>query len=248
VVPKDWDQLGSEIHGPGALGLGRLEYGLAVRQLDQRIKASARQIAALVKASGSTLTEVFGVGPVIAGRVIAEVGDVGRFPDADHFASFRGTAPIEASSGDQVRHRLSRRGNRRLNHATHMAAVTQIRHPHSRAGLLRAQASRGQGAQGGPALPQATTLRHRLSPARERSARQNRSMRVTYDGRANAAYISFTEDPLSPGRESVPLDPPEGKQAFIVADWKDGKIVRLQILGATDHLHRAFLDQAEIIG
>jgi uncharacterized protein YuzE len=73
-------------------------------------------------------------------------------------------------------------------------------------------------------------------------------MRITYDRRANAAYIYFTEEPLTPGRQSVPLDPPEGKQAFIVADWKDGKIVGLEILDATDHLHRDFLDQAEIIG
>ena len=102
-----------------------------LRSLDQKIKESARQIAALVKASGSTLTEVFGVGPIIAGRVVAEAGDVGRFPDADHFASYNGTAPIEASSGEQVRHRLSRQGNRRLNHAIHMAAVTQIRQRHS---------------------------------------------------------------------------------------------------------------------
>jgi transposase len=102
-----------------------------IRALDRRIKESARHIAALVKASGTKLPDIFGVGPVIAGRVIAEVGDIERFPDADHFASYNGTAPIEASSGDQVRHRLSRRGNRRLNHAIHMAAVTQIRHPHS---------------------------------------------------------------------------------------------------------------------
>ena len=73
-------------------------------------------------------------------------------------------------------------------------------------------------------------------------------MRVTYDGRANAVYIYFTEEPITPGRETIPLDPPEGKQAHLFADWKDGKIVGLEILDATDHLHQDFLDEAEIIG
>jgi transposase len=108
-----------------------LEHLADVRSWDQKMKESTRQIEALVKASGSTLTALFGVGPIIAGRVIAETVEVTRFPDADHFASYNGTAPIEASSGDQVRHRLSRKGNRRLNHAIHMAAVTQIRQRHS---------------------------------------------------------------------------------------------------------------------
>jgi hypothetical protein len=60
-----------------------------------------------------------------AGRILAEVGDVARFATKDAFASYNGTAPIDVSSGDQVRHRLSRAGNRRINHALHMMAVTQ---------------------------------------------------------------------------------------------------------------------------
>ena len=69
--------------------------------------------------------------PLIAGRILAEVDGIIRFPSRHHFASYNGTAPIDASSGDQVRHRLSRAGNRRINHALHMIAVTQIRQPHS---------------------------------------------------------------------------------------------------------------------
>jgi hypothetical protein len=53
---------------------------------------------------------------------------VARFPDRNHFASWTGTAPLDASSGEQVRHRLSRAGNRRLNHVLHIAAIVQIRH------------------------------------------------------------------------------------------------------------------------
>jgi len=68
-----------------------------------------------------------GVGPVAAARVLADVGDVARFADRTRFASWTGTAPLDASSGEQNRHRLSRAGNRRINHMIHIAAVTQIR-------------------------------------------------------------------------------------------------------------------------
>jgi transposase len=90
-----------------------------------------KRLAAAVKESGTTLTEVFGVGPVVASIAIAEAQDVSRFSDRDHFAAYNGTAPIEVTSGKRKVHRLSRRGNRRLNHAIHMTAITQIRQLHS---------------------------------------------------------------------------------------------------------------------
>ena len=83
-----------------------------------------------VQAAGTSLTGIFGVGPVIAAAVVGDVRDVSRFPSRDHFASYNGTAPIEVSSGGRKIYSLSRRGNRQLNHAIHMAAVTQIRHRH----------------------------------------------------------------------------------------------------------------------
>ena len=89
------------------------------------------KLAAAVKASGTTLTRVFGVGPVVTGTIIGDVTDVARFPGRDHFAAYNGTAPVEVSSGNRKVHRLSLRGNRRINHAIHMAAITQIRHRHS---------------------------------------------------------------------------------------------------------------------
>ncbi len=73
------------------------------------------------------MTDLPGVGPVVAARVLADVGDVTRFADRNRFASWTGTAPLDASSGEQNRHRLSRAGNRRMNHMIHIAAVTQIR-------------------------------------------------------------------------------------------------------------------------
>jgi hypothetical protein len=102
-----------------------------IKALDARMKTIGAQIAGLVEASGTGLTGLFGIGPVIAGRILAEVGDVRRFATKDKFATYNGTAPIDVSSGDQVRHRLSRAGNRRINHAIHMMAVTQIRYRHT---------------------------------------------------------------------------------------------------------------------
>jgi transposase len=84
-----------------------------------------------VRASGTTVTGLFGAGPFIAATVIGDVRDVSRFPGRDHFAAYDGTAPIEVSSGRRKVYRLSRRGNRRVNHAIHMAAITQIHYRHS---------------------------------------------------------------------------------------------------------------------
>ena len=71
--------------------------------------------------------DLHGVGPVVAARILADVGDVARFADRNRFASWTGTAPLDASSGEQNRHRLSRAGNRRMNHMIHIAAISQIR-------------------------------------------------------------------------------------------------------------------------
>jgi transposase len=103
----------------------------ADRRLDQQIKESHRRIRTAVRASKTSLTELFGVGPIVASAVIGHTGDVRRFANRDHFAAYAGVAPIEHSSGGRVAHRLSRRGNRKLNNAIHIAAISQIRQPHS---------------------------------------------------------------------------------------------------------------------
>jgi transposase len=102
-----------------------------LRRLDAQRRDTRSKLAAAVAASGTTLTGIFGVGPVIAAAIIGATGEASRFGDRDRFAAYNGTAPIEVSSGERKIHRLSLRGNRRLNHAIHMAAVTQIRHKHS---------------------------------------------------------------------------------------------------------------------
>jgi transposase len=100
-----------------------------VRQLEQRIAAvEARTKAAVVQANTSLLGR-FGVRPVVAARLLGEVGDVRRFPSKHHFAAHTGTAPLESSSGQVVRHRLSRAADRKLNHALYMMPMVQVRRP-----------------------------------------------------------------------------------------------------------------------
>jgi transposase len=82
-------------------------------------------------ASSTSLTDVFGIGPVLAAMLIGYTGDIGRFRTRDHYAAYNGTAPTEFSSGGRIVHRVSTRGNRQLNHAIHMAAICQLRHPGS---------------------------------------------------------------------------------------------------------------------
>ena len=126
-----------ELEPAGAVAAARhavaCELVADLRRLDGQLRETKQRITAAVKASKTTLTELFGVGPIVAATIIGDVADIGRFPNRDHFAAYNGTAPIEVSSGERRRKvfRLSRRGNRRLNHAIHMAAVTQIRYRHS---------------------------------------------------------------------------------------------------------------------
>jgi transposase len=96
--------------------------------LDAKLKKIKAELAAAVRERGSRLMDITGVGPAGAARILADVGDVARFADRNRFASWTGTAPLDASSGEQIRHRLSRAGNRRMNHVVHIAAIVQIRH------------------------------------------------------------------------------------------------------------------------
>jgi len=98
-----------------------------VRRLDADIKAIKARVTVAVEASKTSLTDIYGVGPIVAALILGHAGDVARFASRHHFASYNGSAPIEASSGPKKRHRLNPRGNRQLNHALHIAAICQIR-------------------------------------------------------------------------------------------------------------------------
>ena len=112
---------------------GKTRRRLAAEELSElvaveaKIKKADAELKAMVLARGSRLMDLRGVGPVVAARTLADVGDVARFADRNRFASWTGTAPLDASSGEQNRHRLSRAGNRRMNHMIHIAAISQIR-------------------------------------------------------------------------------------------------------------------------
>ena len=99
-----------------------------VRRIDGQLEALTKHIGIAVVASGTTVTDVYGIGPIRAALIVGPTGDVTRFPSAGHYARHNTTAPLEASSGPRVRHRLNPRGNRQLNHALHVAAITQVSH------------------------------------------------------------------------------------------------------------------------
>ena len=73
------------------------------------------------------MTDTDGIGPFTAACLLGRSGQASRFPTCSAYATYTGTAPVEVASGDRARHRLSRGGDRRLNAALHVVAITQIR-------------------------------------------------------------------------------------------------------------------------
>jgi Transposase IS116/IS110/IS902 family len=130
-----------------------------------RKKAANKELTEHLAATGTSLLNLHGIGPTGAARLLAEVGDITRFPNKAHFASWNGTAPIDASSGDHVRHRLSRPG------------------------LLRTQKGRRQNADGSHALRQAPALRHRLPEHAQRRHQRNRIDRQDGPGRTTGTRL-----------------------------------------------------------
>jgi transposase len=136
-------------------GAGELELARDLVADLQRIDAQRREVkhrvARAVAAAHTSITDVYGVGPIVAACVLGYVRDIRRFPCRDRFASYNGTAPIKVASGDWVIYRLSRRGNRQLNHAIHVVAVSQISHRGSE-GYAYYQRKRAEGMTGKAAL------------------------------------------------------------------------------------------------
>lgn len=99
-----------------------------ITDIDNEIKQVETQLEALLEATGTTLTDIVGISTIVAARLIGEIGDPRRFPTSSAFAAGNGTAPLDASSGRNERHRLNRGGNRRVNRALYTIAITQTRH------------------------------------------------------------------------------------------------------------------------
>lgn len=112
---------------------GRVRHQLATELLaeivvlDTKMMASDKPLRKAIAATGTSLLDLYGIGPASAARIVGDVADVARFDTRARFASWNGTALLDASSGAQERHRLSRAGNRRINRALHIMAIVQIR-------------------------------------------------------------------------------------------------------------------------
>ncbi len=160
-----------------------------LERIYQRSKQADKELKELVAATGTTLMDLHGIGASGAARLLVEVGDVTRFPDRSHFASWNGTAPIDASSGDQVRHRLSRAGNRQINRVLHIMATVQLRNPtEGRAYFDRKKAS------GKTSMEAMRALKRRLSDVVYRQLVNDAAAAVTGSGghRGTSANSSVT--------------------------------------------------------
>ena len=180
--------------------------------IDKKIKTADKDL----KAPGhrprlARLMDLHGIGPSGAARLLADVGDIRRFADRDRFASWNGTAPLDASSGDQQRHRLSRAGNRRINRTLHIMAVVQLRNRHRRPRLLRRQESRRQDLDGSHARAQTTAVQRRLRPHGRRPATTSR--RTGPGGHSGTTLQSSATDPTPDiGSSDKPLPGPATTQ------------------------------------
>jgi transposase len=186
--------------------------------VDGKLKDLTTRLREAVTASGSRLLEVFGIGPAGAARILADVADVARFPDRNHFASWTGTAPIDASSGEQLRHRLSRAGNRRLNHVLYMAGIVQPRHDTPGRAYYRRKLAEGK-----TPMEAMRCLRRRLSDVIYRQLRTDATKQADQDDRAGpgghsgatlqssaadrSPVIGTSDQPL-PGPAPATLAPP----------------------------------------
>jgi transposase len=181
-----------------------------LERIDRAIKAADKDLKAIVLARGSTLMRLHGIGPSNAARLLADVGDIRRFADRDRFASWNGTAPLDASSGQQQRHRLSRAGNRRINRAVHIMAVVQLRHRTEGRAYFDAKKAAGK-----TSMEAMRALKRRLSNVvyARMMADQNRPQATGPGGHSGTTLQSSVTD-LTPdiGSSDKPLPGPATSQ------------------------------------
>jgi transposase len=183
--------------------------------VDRQIKDSDKALRKAVAATGTGLLDLYGVGPAGAARILGDVGDVARFATRARFASWNGTAPLEASSGDRRRHRLSRAGNRRINRALHIMAVVQLRHDTEGRAYFRRRVAAGK-----TKMEAMRALKRRLSDVVYRQLVAD-ARKVSPGGHSGAATTSSAAGPAPtagssekslPGPEHQPT-PPDGHAA-----------------------------------
>ncbi|MGZ4523728.1 MAG: transposase [Mycobacteriaceae bacterium] len=178
-----------------------LDYLGGLDSLDTRLKQLKAQIGEVLAEHPTSLPRIDGIATVSAAKVLAEVGDVGRFPSRHHFASYTGTAPVDVSSGENNRHRLNRGGNRRLNHALHIAAVVQVRMAGAGQDYYRRKREAGK-----THNEAARCLKRRISDTVYRSLVDDRAA-GSPEGQAGASLQSSAADPIpmaSTSEQSLP--------------------------------------------
>jgi transposase len=172
-------------------------------QAGKRIKTADAELKALVAATGSGLLQLHGIGPSSAARLLGDVGDIARFADKGRFASWNGTAPLEASSGDRVRHRLSRAGNRRINRVLHIMAIVALRHDTEGRAYYRRKLATGK-----TTMEAMRCLKRRLSDIVCQQMRADAKRLATGPGgHAGATLQSSAADPIptiSTSEQSLP--------------------------------------------
>jgi hypothetical protein len=180
-----------------------------IERLDAKLKAMKAELKAAVLATGSRLMDIHGIGPAGAARILADVGDVGRFPSRNHFASWTGTAPIDASSGQHTHHRLSRAGNRRLNHVLYMAGINQLRNDTPGRAYYRRRVAEGK-----TSMEAMRCLRRRLSDAVYRQLVADAQARQAGPGGHSGATLLSSAADLPPGigTSDQPLPGPAPKK------------------------------------
>ncbi len=183
--------------------------------VEAKTKKATAELKAIVLTRGSRSMDIHGVGPVVAARVLGDVGDVTRFADRNRFASWTGTAPLDASSGEQNRHRLSRAGNQRMNHMIHIAAISQIRLATDSRVYYRRKRAEGK-----KSLEAIRCLKRRISDAIYRQLVEDaqraaiESVGTGPGGHCRAAQESSAVDlPLRVDTSDQPLPGPRGEDA-----------------------------------
>jgi len=191
-----------------------------IGRLDAKLKTMKAELTAAVQATGSHLMDIHGVGPAGAARILADVGDVARFPNRHHFASWTGTAPIDASSGQHTHHRLSRAGNRRLNHVLYMAGLVQLRNDTPGRAYYRRRVTEGK-----TPMEAMRCLRRRLSDVVYRQLAAD-TQEAGPGGHSGATLLSSaaglppdtgTSDQPLPGPVSATIPPPPPAKATSAA-------------------------------
>jgi transposase len=119
----------------GSWDLETTSTAMVLRSLARRSQAMTaeaaeheRQILAIVRSWRPDLLDLTGVGPIVAAVVLCAWSHPGRVRDDAAFAKLGGVCPIPASSGQTVRHRLNRYGDRQLNRALHTVVLSRLRY------------------------------------------------------------------------------------------------------------------------